>query len=74
MSIAPQMFQEMAPEALLPWREHKFRRGLIVDSKGETVCWIDGSDPNWRNIASMIVVAVNTCGGFKAEIKEQDNA
>lgn len=65
---APEMFQEMAPQAPLPWREHKFRRGIIVDAKGEAVCYVDGSDPDWRNITSMIVVAVNTCGGFKAEI------
>lgn len=65
---APEMFQQMAPEAPLPWREHKFRAGLIVDAKGEEVCWVDGSDPKWREIASMIIVAVNTCGGFRAEI------
>lgn len=71
MSItAPQMFQEMAPEAPLPWREHKFRKGLIVDSKGEGVCWVDGSDPGWREISAMIIVAVNTCGGFQAELPE----
>lgn len=65
---ASEMFQQMYPEAPLPWREHKFRRGLIVDAKGEQVCNVDERDPNWRDLAAMIVVAVNTCGGFKAEI------
>ena len=65
---APEMFQEMSPESPLPWREHKFRRGIIIDAKGEAVCYVDGGDPNWQAIASMIVVAVNTCGGFRAEI------
>ena len=65
---APEMFQEMSPKAPLPWREHKFRKGVIVDAKGDIVCWFDGNDPEWRNTASMIIVAVNTCGGFKAEI------
>lgn len=63
---APEMFQDLAPDAPLPWTEHRFRRGIIIDAKGEEVCYIDGSDPGWRNIAAMIVVAVNTCGGFKA--------
>lgn len=52
----------------LPWSEHKFRPWIIVDAKGEAVCSVDVSDPDKRNIASMIIVAVNTCGGFKAEI------
>ncbi|MGE8129068.1 hypothetical protein ACQKQD_19005 [Methylobacterium sp. NPDC080182] len=66
--MTPQeQFQAFAPDAPLPWQEHPHRKGLIVDANGEDVCWIDGSDPGWRGIAAMVVVAVNTCGGFKAE-------
>jgi hypothetical protein len=63
---APEMFQEMAPNAPLPWREHTCRFGVIVDAKGEVVCVVDPRGR--RNIAAMIIVAVNTCGGFRAEI------
>lgn len=62
------MFQEMYPDAPLPWSEHRFRRGIIIDAKGEDVCYVDGSAPGWKALAAMIVVAVNTCGGFRAEI------
>jgi hypothetical protein len=61
-------FQAFAPDAPLPWTEHPYRRGRIVDANGDEVCVLDGSDPNWRGIAAMIVVAVNTCGGFRAEV------
>lgn len=64
-----EQFQSLAPDAPLPWEEHPHRKGLILDANGEDVCWVDGSDPNWRGIAAMIIVAVNTCAGFKAELR-----
>lgn len=64
---APEMFQEMYPDAPLPWTENRFRRGTIIDAKGEDVCYVNVSVPGWKALAAMIVVAANTCGGFKAE-------
>lgn len=62
-------FAAMAPDAPLPWRTHKFKRWLIVDAKGEEVCNVDGSAEGYELIVAMILVAVNTCGGFKAELR-----
>ena len=67
-SLASDQFQALAPDAPLPWDRHKTRKGWIVDANGLAVCVLDASDPEWRGLAEMIIVAVNTCGGFKAEI------
>ena len=46
--------------------------GVIVDANGRDVCTVDVNserpDDQVLAIASWIEVAINTCGGFKAEV------
>ncbi len=70
-------FQSMAPDALLPWStgDELEREGeMIFDANGRHIATVD----EWRSlpeqeavgIAQMIVLAVNTCGGFRAGPRE----
>ena len=49
-------------EAPLPWEVNDIRQ--VIDANGYLVCDCDG--PHGQLIAEMIVVAVNTCGSFRA--------
>jgi hypothetical protein len=49
-------------EHRLPWETNDIRQ--IIDADGYLVCDVDG--PNGQMVAEMIVVAVNTCGSFRA--------
>jgi hypothetical protein len=60
-------FQEMCSTAPLPWtRGPNHQSWSIVDANGDEVCFFDGSAPESPWLIGMILVAVNTCGGFKA--------
>lgn len=60
-------FQAMCPRAPLPWNIGTGRkRWSIVDATGEEICCFDGSAEDTPALMAMILVAVNTCGGFKA--------
>ena len=64
-------FQAMCPEAPLPWERGTGRkRWAIVDATGEEVCGFDGSAEETPRLMAMIILAVNTCGGFKAQLEE----
>lgn len=54
-------------EAPLPWETNDIRQ--IIDADGSLVCDVDG--PHGQAIAEMIVVAVNTCGSFRATRRER---
>jgi hypothetical protein len=67
-------FQALAPRAALPWKtgdELEREVEMIFDANGRHIATVD----EWRSlpdveaigIAAMIVCAVNTCGGFRAE-------
>jgi hypothetical protein len=47
--------------------------GVILDTEGRDVLTVDSEnqrdDAETEEIASLIVVAINTCGGFKTEVK-----
>jgi len=53
-------------EAPLPWETNDIRQ--IIDAAGYLVCYVDG--PHGQRIAEMIVLAVNTCGSFRATRRE----
>ena len=57
-------------EAPLPWDVNDIRQ--VIDANGYLVCDVDG--PHGQQIAEMIVVAVNTCGSFRATRRPDDNA
>jgi hypothetical protein len=67
-------FQALAPRASLPWRtgdELEREVEMIFDANGRHIATVD----EWRSlpdveaigIAAMIVCAVNTCGGYRAD-------
>lgn len=61
-------FCEMLAAAPLPWTEGYGRaKWSIIDATGMTVCSFDGSAPESKKLMAAIIVAVNTCGGFRAE-------
>lgn len=49
-------------EAPLPWEANDIRQ--VIDANGYLVC--DCNGPHGQMIADMIVLAVNTCGSFRA--------
>lgn len=49
-------------EAPLPWETNDIRQ--VIDASGYLVCDCEG--PHGQMIAEMIVLAVNTCGSFRA--------
>ena len=51
-----------ALDAPLPWETNDIRQ--VIDASGYLVCDVEG--PNGQKIAEMIVMAVNTCGSFRA--------
>jgi hypothetical protein len=53
-------------EAPLPWETNDIRQ--VIDASGYLVCDVDG--PHGQMIAEMIVLAVNTCGSFRATVRE----
>jgi hypothetical protein len=53
-------------KAPLPWETNDVRQ--IIDADGFLVCDVDG--PHGQEIAEMIVLAVNTCGSFRATRRE----
>lgn len=55
-------------EAPLPWDVNDLRQ--VIDADGYIVCDVDVDGPQGRAIAEMIVVAVNTCGSFRATRRE----
>lgn len=64
-------FQALCPNAPLPWNCGTGRkRWSIVDAAGTEICCFDGSAEDTPALMGMILVAVNTCGGFKAEIEQ----
>lgn len=65
VKISQQFIDKMsALDAPLPWDTDGF--GEVIDANGEGVCLVSGSAPFNEQIALMIVVAVNTCGSFRA--------
>ena len=83
MTDAIDQFQLICPSAPLPWaRKDTGTMVRIVDALEIEVCTMAGeatghteygSDeiPEAVTMANMIIVAVNTCGGFKAEIEPE---
>lgn len=62
-------FQALCPDAPLPWRQGcGAQNSTIVDAKGEEVCRFDPGATDTPAMIAMILVAVNTCGGFKTNI------
>ncbi len=67
-------FQKLCPDAPLPWNHGQPERDMewdIIDANGIQVCSLQGVMLNYGKehalrVASMILVAVNTCGGYKA--------
>jgi hypothetical protein len=51
----------------LPWQEAKLHSGqwCIIDAEGQEVCRLSCGARS-EVVAAMLVVAVNTCGSFKA--------
>jgi hypothetical protein len=61
-------FQALCPSAPLPWTcEEGSERWWLWDADNRVVCYVDGNSDRIRQIVSMILCAVNTCGGFRAE-------
>lgn len=51
--------------APLPWGSNEL--GQVYDADGDVVCDVSEHITNgWESVAEMIVLAVNTCGSFKA--------
>jgi len=66
-------FNEMVKDAPLPWDVGTgLERWSIVDANGDSVCCFDGSAPESKMLMVAVIVAVNTCGGFRAEVAEKD--
>lgn len=62
-------FAAIAPHAPLPWRLGDVP-GVILDADGQVVAITESWPIDHRKMlltASMVVVAVNTCGDFKIE-------
>lgn len=57
-------------KAPLPWEAHD-HVAQVIDADGYVVCEVDG--PHGQAIAEMIVVAVNTCGSFRATRRDDGN-
>jgi len=55
-------------KAPLPWDVNDIRQ--VIDADGYLVCDVDG--PHGQEIAEMIVVAVNTCGSFRATRRDSE--
>lgn len=70
-SATPQeQFAAMCPDAPLPWDRGTGRsRWSIVDASGCEVCCFDGSTKDALALINMVIIAVNTCGGYRAEIE-----
>lgn len=51
-------------KAPLPWGCNE--DGQVYDADGEVVCTLDGALADAAGVAEMIVLAVNTCGSFRA--------
>lgn len=63
-------FNAMAAELGVPMPWTKDENGALLASNGETVCvvdvWSDFPDEKMWAVLSLIELAGNTCGGFKA--------
>jgi acyl transferase domain-containing protein len=72
-------FQSMAPNAKLPWRfgdELEREAELIFDATGRHLVTVDEfkqfPETEAASVAQMIVVAVNTAGGFRSNLRQLD--
>ncbi len=70
-------FRSLVPSAPLPWRtgdELDREVELIFDANGRHIATVDEwrslPDHEAQGIAKMIVIAVNTCGGFRPKLSE----
>lgn len=65
-------FAAMAPTAPLPWNlAESFGEPVLIDKDGIVAVRVLGGKDEALRIASMILVAVNTCGGFRAVLTEE---
>jgi hypothetical protein len=64
VKVSQQFIDKMkALDAPLPWQSDG---NEVLDANGEGVCRVQGSPGYATEIAMMIVVALNTCGSFRA--------
>jgi hypothetical protein len=61
-----EQFQALSPNAPLPWKISAGSCVRIIDANGLQVCQMAGGWNEALTMASMILIAVNTCGGFAA--------
>jgi hypothetical protein len=63
-------FQRLANaiQSPLPWTSDDQEPGVLRDANGDLLLAACGSPAEAKVICALIMLAVNTCGGFKAEV------